>query len=252
MIPLFVIGNQLDVNPNAISSAATDYTSNLLLWWKFSELTGTVAGDSSGHGLTGSLINGPTWASSNSGLTFNGTSQYVVVNNGVYPNNPTLSISIWRNDTVVPPSPFDSFAVATLNDVPSAGLSMDLDDSTSQYLCDCDAQYTEWLFAPSAGTWYNIIAIWINGNPYTQKLYVNGILQSIDSSNSGGSTSTLTQNGVFSVGAGSIAGSGATPHYYMKGSINDVRVYNEDLSATPGRINLIYQAGLNAPGGHGF
>ena len=52
---------------------------DLVAHWKFDDGAGTIAGDASGNGRTGTLVNGPGWTAGHEdgGLTFNGTTQFV-------------------------------------------------------------------------------------------------------------------------------------------------------------------------------
>ena len=52
---------------------------SLVSYWKFDEGTGTVASDASGNGNSGSLLNGPTWATGHaaSAVSLDGVNDYV-------------------------------------------------------------------------------------------------------------------------------------------------------------------------------
>ena len=71
-----------------LCSKLTGTESNLVAYWRFDEGAGTTAADATGHGHTGTLINGPTWVESDvppvlgAALSFNGagqTNQYLAV-----------------------------------------------------------------------------------------------------------------------------------------------------------------------------
>jgi len=58
--------------------------------------SGTTWTDLSGNGNTGTLTNGPTYSSSNSGsIVFDGTNDYVVTGNSGITGNQSWSLSIW-------------------------------------------------------------------------------------------------------------------------------------------------------------
>ena len=58
--------------------------------------TGTAWNDLSGNGYTGTLINSPTFSSTNGGsITFNGTNQYSILPNIGVSNLPAFSVSFW-------------------------------------------------------------------------------------------------------------------------------------------------------------
>jgi len=67
------------VSGRMIQSASAEET--LLAYWKFDEGSGTTAGDSSGNGNDGTLVNGPTWVSGRHGmaLSFDGVDDYVEI-----------------------------------------------------------------------------------------------------------------------------------------------------------------------------
>ena len=85
---------QVTVN-NAAGSVPT---AGLIGYWNFDEGTGAIAHDTSGSGYTGTVV-AATWSTGkiNSGLSFNGTTSYVVT-----PSIPltTFSISSWVNSAV--------------------------------------------------------------------------------------------------------------------------------------------------------
>ncbi|MCC6302037.1 MAG: hypothetical protein IT489_04465, partial [Gammaproteobacteria bacterium] len=49
------------------SSFSVDAQAALVAHWTFDEASGTVAGDASGNGNTGTLIGGPTWVAGQRG-----------------------------------------------------------------------------------------------------------------------------------------------------------------------------------------
>jgi hypothetical protein len=65
---------------------------NLVGWWKLDETTGTIAADSSGHDLNGTLFGGPLWQPTggklNGALQFDGVNDYVDCG-----NDPSLNIT---------------------------------------------------------------------------------------------------------------------------------------------------------------
>ena len=55
-------------NYNQIVTASHPYYSNLKLYWKFNENTGTSTADASGNGYTGTLYGGTQWVQSGAGI----------------------------------------------------------------------------------------------------------------------------------------------------------------------------------------
>src|SRR5688572_16712951 len=71
----------------ALTARASDPLPGLVGHWQFGEGTGLTTADSSGNGITGTLLSGPVWVPSplgTSALEFDG------VNDGVDLGNPTL------------------------------------------------------------------------------------------------------------------------------------------------------------------
>jgi hypothetical protein len=69
----------------------------LVTYWKFDEGTGTIAGDSSGNGNTGTLVNGPAWTAGKLGqaLLFDGLTNYVSVPSTAALNSYPLTVAFW-------------------------------------------------------------------------------------------------------------------------------------------------------------
>src|SRR3990167_9554249 len=77
--------------PKAQAAAPTN---GLVGYWAFDEGSGTTAGDSSGNGNNGTLVNGPTWTTGKVGsgaLDFDGTNDYVAGSSN------SFAVSIWMN-----------------------------------------------------------------------------------------------------------------------------------------------------------
>lgn len=75
--------------------------------WRLDEGTGTSAGDSSGNGNTGTLVNGPAWVAGQAGqaLSFDGVDDYVTCGTtGMPAANASQTISWWMNYASVPSS----------------------------------------------------------------------------------------------------------------------------------------------------
>lgn len=61
IISLIFISQSISPHAQPAQAALDGGGSGLVGWWKFDEGSGTSAGDSSGSGSTGTLINGPAW-----------------------------------------------------------------------------------------------------------------------------------------------------------------------------------------------
>ncbi|MCA9238899.1 MAG: hypothetical protein KDA37_01810, partial [Planctomycetales bacterium] len=79
------------------SGEAAVFASEIALWLKFDETTGTAAADSSGFGLDGNLIGGPTWDAGelNNAVRLDGVDDYVALPSGVLNGLTDITISAW-------------------------------------------------------------------------------------------------------------------------------------------------------------
>ena len=91
---------------SATASATTSIgipDANLIGWYKYDQTSGTTAADSSGYGSSGTVINGATWTTGNSGnaVDLDGTNDYIALPTGVVSSANTATLSAWVNlDTV--------------------------------------------------------------------------------------------------------------------------------------------------------
>lgn len=71
--------------------------SDTVSYHRFDEASGTSAYDSSGHGKTGTLTNGPTWVTgkTGNGVNLDGTNGYVSLPNGLVSSLTNFSIVTW-------------------------------------------------------------------------------------------------------------------------------------------------------------
>ena len=87
---------------SAPRSSSAQTTPGVVAAYGFSEASGGTTADSSGNGLTGTLVNGPAWVTgrNGTGLSFNGASTYVDLGNPA-PLRLTgsLTLSAWVYET---------------------------------------------------------------------------------------------------------------------------------------------------------
>jgi hypothetical protein len=100
----------------------------LIGYWNFDEGSGSIAHDSSVSGYN-ATVNGAAWTTGkiNSGLSFNGTTNYAVTANIALGNS--FSVSAWVNPAVTSQAAYARIAETKYN----AGLYLGTDGSGSKY-----------------------------------------------------------------------------------------------------------------------
>ena len=213
-----------------------DAASDLMLWWKFDDGSGTGAADSTGNGWTGTLTNAPTWGTGINGgdLTFNGTSQCVGTNSASFnvPTSNSFTFAAW-----VKPDPSSTSSNNALISQPTGGAGQVWELHAGGGWADLytGGGFGGWLSgqpsytgsdALTSGVWSHVA---VTGTGTTTTLYINGV--QVASANASAFAGIYPTNNLF-VGC-------ANGNYY-KGSIDDPRVYNRALSAAD--VKALYLA----------
>src|SRR3989344_1121080 len=161
-------------------ASAQDITSGLVGHWKFDEISGTTAADSSGNNNTGTLTNGPTWATGkiNNALSFDGTDDYINLGN-MNVSGSGITIAAWvKADTFS--SSLDTRFISKANSTSEQGHYWMLGQTNSggdelRFRLKAGGS-TQTLIASSGdlptGTWFHAIATY-DGS--TMRLYKDGI-----------------------------------------------------------------------------
>ena len=219
-------------------SALDSPSSGLVGWWKFDEGSGTVAGDASGNGNNGMLVNGPTWTTdSNVGtvaVQFDGVNDYILSNNSFSSivGASEKTFSFWAKPASITNSgrPFTlcksavntAYAVALINSRWWLSYRDTSDVLQSRNSTASAAMLNTWAFITVVQSGSNIA------------LYTNGVLKL-----------SYTDAGIPIPSSPPNAGLGAytcsTPNNFFSGSLDDVRFYNRALSA--GEIQELYALG---------
>jgi hypothetical protein len=179
--------------------------------------TGSTWYDLSGNVNDGTLLNNPTFTTSNNGyFTFNGTNQVATLTSLNLQQNFTLSG--WFNPNVL--NGFAMFGQGTT--AANQGLHVWYISNTvirfGMYAND-----TDFTVSTSTGNWYNIVCTYSNSSPYTKQLYINGVAQTGNVI----SAAAYVGTGTFRLGATySSAGN------YGNGSYSGMKTYNRILSQT--------------------
>ena len=218
---------QLTVSDGTNSVAATAITitvvnaaSGLVAAYGFEEGSGTTVSDASGNGNTGT-ISGATWSTAGkygNALSFNGSGAVASVPNStslglssamtveawVYPT----SVSGWEPVIYKYNDLFYLLGASSVATGPATGVG---DTGTSGDIISSGSSL-------SANTWTHLAGTY---NGATTKLYVNGVL--VASSSHTGSIASSTYP--LTIGGNTVDGN------YFTGLIDEVRVYNQALSA---------------------
>ena len=166
--------------------------------------SGTTWTDLTGNGYNGTLTNGPTYDSNNSG------------------SNSYLTWELWVN-----PSDTDGNIMSMSNSNPQGGWNMPpIAASGSKFIAkkwNNNILYSDNTY--SQGTWYHVVLTW-DYNNNTQSLYVNGVL---NDSQSGINYSASGSNNYIFLGDDN---PGANNTGMFGGKYGEFRIYNKSLSST--------------------
>ncbi len=215
LISLVLIGGLTVANPAQ---------AELVGWWKLDETSGTIASDSSGNGHHGTLVGSPQWLAGYFGgaLEFAGDPDMIAVpySAQLNPEN-QFTVMLWAN--VAPGgtgwrAPFSSRVPGYNLYAPAAGTG----SGTWEFWAGLNPGWAQARPGPAIqeGEWIHIAGVYDNGN---MKLYGDGRLVAE-------MTGAMVPNreGELRIGAG---GPATGPLHHFMGKIDDVRVYDEALSA---------------------
>jgi hypothetical protein len=218
----------------------------LVLYYPFSENTGTTTVDRSQTGMIGTLTNGPSWSDGIFGysLALDGSNDYVSVaapdSSVSFGTAMTYAMWIYPTSTVAQ----RYYLIDPRGDGNDSGMTsyflFDRESSTSVTFTTGNSGFEVISGNVTMGTnqWYHVAAT-RSGN--TWKIYLNGVQIHSGTTN----TTTLTLSNSFRIGTYSAAGTG--PQYYFKGNIDEARIYNRTLSANELMTLYLEGVGTTAP-----
>ena len=203
--------------------------------YAFDESAGTTTADASGHGLTGTLVNGPTFSAGKGGgfgnaIMLDGTNDFVNL------GNPTalqltgsMTVSAWINSSAFPfddaaivskrgSGPLIGFQLDTSVDTGPRTIGFKLTNSSGGQMIRYGATTLQ------ANTWYYVTGVY-DAAAQTMHVYLNGQL---DDGVLQGTVTSTQQNSTLNVNIGQRPGSPGT--YNFNGLIDDVRIYNRPLT----------------------
>ncbi|WP_405048613.1 LamG-like jellyroll fold domain-containing protein [Rhodoferax ferrireducens] len=200
-------------------------TPELLVRLRFNETSGTAAADASGNGYTGSLVNGPLWVAgrTDNAVSLDGTDDYVSLPDGVVADLADFSIATWvfvdAAGTWARVFDFGSGARRSMFLTPRNG------SGVVRYAISTVHAYNEQVIDGSTalptGQWVHV-AVTLSGTVGT--LYVNGSVAG---------TNTAMTLAPFRLGGTTQnwIGRSQYPDPYLKGRVQDFRIYRGALSA---------------------
>ena len=182
--------------------------------------SGTTWTDLSGRGNNGTLVNGPTYDSSNGGsIVFDGSNDFVSIPNTTLGNgNLPWTVSAWVKTTTLA----TTLGAGSVISNQSGGPVYSMMGVNSGKIVYWTYQNNDWAQKLGVGTTVNDggwhLLTWVNYNNYTMDMYVDGVFDSNVANSTSGN-----QNPVDRIG-GSWNG-------YFPGSINALSIYNRALTA---------------------
>ena len=221
---------------NTIPTFEFPSTGGLVGHWKFDEIAGTTAADSSGNGNDGTHTNSPTISttlpsamntSNVRSLSFDGSDDYVKSTTEAFKFTTDFTVSVWaKADTqkkwarIVDYSTFSS---------PRNGWFLGWNDSNQIYEWRLDdvggGDGTVVSGTITLGQWYHLTGVY-SKTEETYTLYVNGA--SVDSATTSG---TQDYSSIDDLGIGARLNPTTTTTEFFDGLIDDVRIYNKALTA---------------------
>jgi alpha-L-fucosidase len=208
---------EVEVYPAPASSGLAGY-------WKFNETSGTTAADSSGNNNTGT-VSGATWTTGgkNGGaLSFDGINDFVSVNNSSSLSLTQFTVAMWVNLTNLPAAN-SYYALAVkgadmaenyelLVGYPNAG-GIHFPVKWTDGNRSGDSSSTQL----AAGNWNHVVLTYDGASA---KVYINSVLDT---------TKTYNKTPLANTGQ-LIIGNESAMSRYLKGKLDEVRIYNRALS----------------------
>jgi peptidoglycan hydrolase-like protein with peptidoglycan-binding domain len=209
-----LVSGSLSSIPSTSQLAAVAPTSGLVGYWNFDEGSGTTASDASGNGNSGT-INGAAWTTGKVGgaLSFDGSSSVTIPNSSSINISGPFTFSVWinsRNSTdsqiFLGKNAYDKYVVINPN--------------YGGYVTTLFGQQLD--TTPGGvplNTWTHLVFV---GDTNSQKLYVNGVLASSDSSV--GSSFSSSNSSL-------VLGRNVAGGYPFTGMLDELRIFNRALTS---------------------
>jgi hypothetical protein len=220
------------VHPAIATDHGRDADPDFVGWWKLDETSGTVASDSSGRNFRGVLRNGPTWIEGIDGgaLEFDGRNDYVAIANVYYGRiaNPQVTVALWvrtesEDDQILLSFDRSEYWRLEINGAVAEPGRIGWSLMTDAGQADLAGQTRI-----DDGQWHHVASVFDRG---AVSIYIDGKL---DASKRHGTTfgTGNPRFGFFGVGSEATNFDGDKgPENYLKGALDDVRLYTRALSA---------------------
>ena len=180
--------------------------------------SGTTWKDMSGNNITGSLINSPTFNTSNGGNFGFITDDYVVMEENSTLNTQTPSVEVWIKTNATNQNGF-WFEKGTVN----SQYSLFQEGTNIVWRQSDRSQYTNTATYINTTNWAQVVGTYTSGD---RKTYINSILVTSDTQT--GAVGTTTSG----MSIGVYGGFNGSRGYFYSGNIAIVRVYNRVLLAS--------------------
>jgi glucose/arabinose dehydrogenase/PKD repeat protein len=198
--------------------------------YAFNEISGTTAADASGHGIVGTLTNGPTFSSGRYGnaVSLDGSNDYVNLGNpSALQLTGSMTLSAW---VYASSFPVDDAAIISKRASGESGFQLDLTKDTGPRTIGFKltsssggAMFRYGATTLQLNTWYHVAGVY-NAATRTMDVYLNGVL---DNAGLVGTVTASQQNSTANVTIGRRAGGTG---FEFAGRIDDVRIADHALS----------------------
>ena len=219
--------------------------SGITAGYAFDESSGTTTADASGHGITGTLTNGPTFTPGHTGnaITLDGVNDYVNLGNpAALQLTGSMTVSAWVYATAFP---VDDAAVVSKRTSGEVGFQLDLTVDTGPRTIGFKLtnssggqMFRYGATALQLNTWYYVTGVYDAVNQ-TLNVYLNGQLDN------GALQGTITSSQQNSTANVEIGGRPNTTSFQFTGRIDDVRI--ADHALTQDQIQTNMTTSLSAP-----
>jgi len=200
----------------------------LMGYWKFDEISGTQAADSSGQGNTGTLQNGPAWASGrlDGSLSFDGVDDAVNVGQSGFGLEAGATIALW----LCPTGTATVYQTLLVRGLVNPFL-LQISKTTGQIRAGIRTTGgTSYLLSQttlSSDQWYHVALTYKSGE---RVLYINGTSDIADAQ-TGNLPASTNSTTLGSNGSGE----------FFKGRLDEVRIYNRPLSSA--EVKALFDGG---------